>query len=99
MPPDWPDNDLSEEDIGFAALTWDWDVSKEDVLEVLRVPKHWLDTIEYGKRHARLAGLYGSRSTIATGITYAGTRVEIGLRFDNNGVSDHECLVFHANYV
>ena len=98
MPPDWPDH-LPEEEIGFADSAWDWDVHKEDILEVLQLPKHRLGRIEYGRNHTENDPFYGSRSTIAVGKTHAGVAVRLALRFDDNNVTDYECLVFHAEYL
>ena len=98
MPPDWP-NRLSEEEIGFSDSARDWGVLREDILEVLQLPKHRLGRIAYGKIHTEIDRRYGGRSTIAVGKTYAGVEVELGLRLDNNNVTDHVWLVFHAEYI
>lgn len=98
MPPDWP-NKLSTQEIEFAGSAFNWDVSEGHMLQVLNVPKHDLQWIEYGKKHERLDRKYGSRSTFAAGLTYDGRLVYIGLRFDKSGATSKRCWVFHAEYL
>ena len=97
MPPYWP-NRLSEQEIDIRASAYDWGVLREYILEVLRIPKHQLNEVGYGKRHEKNDNYFGSRSALGVGTTQDGVRVEIVSRSDENNVTDYECLVFHAHY-
>lgn len=68
-------------------------------MEVLRIPKHRLDRVGFGKRHERNDNYFGSRSSFGIGTTREGVQVRVVLRPDENNVTDYECLVFHADYV
>ena len=98
MPPFWP-NRLSEQEIDIRPSAYDWGVLQEEILEVLRIPKHCLDGVGYGNRHERNDDFFGSRSTFGIGTTREGAQVRIVLRADEKNVTDYECLVFHADYV
>lgn len=98
MPADWP-HWLAEEDYEFAASAWNWGVTRDDLLEVLSLPRKALVTIEYGSVHVEHDTRYKSRSAFAIGPTYRGELVAVVLRLDNREHAIAGCLVFHAHYL
>lgn len=72
-------------------------VGREAILEVLSLPRHRLEHIDFGQRH-KLDLLYGSRTTISMAFTIERDLLEIGIRLDRRRAQQH-CIVFHAVYL